>query len=338
MKKIYSLALFAFMGAAVANAQAFKLDKNYVLKTCVQVEDGQKVDGTHKGDEVSYSLLENLTTAFLDENFTTFPISYQETVGGNYHVMAKDYTDAETGFTLKAGTYATIKCNEINFYDSYNPQGLSNIKKVIVYLASQGRCKCGARQLDALGRRINFEDESTTNREIRQYYAPNFSTETWTEMYFDQPLKYVIDLTNAEGTEEEKTGSGMKMTSGDMVDIVTMLYQFYTREPDPTDETNGEGIPGKLIPWTEDNNFTIQLKQAAYIMGVAFVCGDENAATTTFDITSDKEWSGTETGISNVVANGAAKSNVMYNLAGQRIAAPVSGQIYILNGKKYIAE
>ena len=47
---------------------------------------------------------------------------------------------------------------------------------------------------------------------------------------------------------------------------------------------------------------------------------------------------GEGTGISSAIIENAAKSNVMYNLAGQRIAAPVSGQIYILNGKKYIAK
>ncbi|MCH5311004.1 MAG: hypothetical protein J1E57_03490 [Prevotella sp.] len=43
-------------------------------------------------------------------------------------------------------------------------------------------------------------------------------------------------------------------------------------------------------------------------------------------------------GISSAITDNAVENNVMYNLAGQRIAAPVSGQIYIQNGKKYIAE
>lgn len=43
------------------------------------------------------------------------------------------------------------------------------------------------------------------------------------------------------------------------------------------------------------------------------------------------------TGISSVTSGEENVNNgAMYNLAGQRISAPVSGQIYIMNGKKYI--
>ncbi len=39
-----------------------------------------------------------------------------------------------------------------------------------------------------------------------------------------------------------------------------------------------------------------------------------------------------------VVNNANTKNNAIYNLAGQRLAAPVKGQIYIKGGKKYIAK
>lgn len=44
-----------------------------------------------------------------------------------------------------------------------------------------------------------------------------------------------------------------------------------------------------------------------------------------------------ETGISDVKAD-EAKDGAIYNVAGQRIAAPAKGQIYIQNGKKYLAK
>lgn len=45
---------------------------------------------------------------------------------------------------------------------------------------------------------------------------------------------------------------------------------------------------------------------------------------------------GSSSGISSITTNDAVKDGAMYSLAGQRISAPVSGQIYIQNGKKYI--
>ena len=47
-------------------------------------------------------------------------------------------------------------------------------------------------------------------------------------------------------------------------------------------------------------------------------------------------YDGTSTGIANVTANKVQGDNKMYNLAGQRITEPAKGQIYIMNGKKYM--
>ncbi|MBQ9203733.1 MAG: hypothetical protein IJ155_05780, partial [Prevotella sp.] len=44
------------------------------------------------------------------------------------------------------------------------------------------------------------------------------------------------------------------------------------------------------------------------------------------------------TGINLVNSNNQNGSNQMFNLAGQRITSTVKGQIFILNGKKYIAK
>ena len=45
---------------------------------------------------------------------------------------------------------------------------------------------------------------------------------------------------------------------------------------------------------------------------------------------------GKATAISTITSENAVKNGAMYNLAGQRIAAPVKGQIYIKDGKKHI--
>ena len=46
---------------------------------------------------------------------------------------------------------------------------------------------------------------------------------------------------------------------------------------------------------------------------------------------------GTSSAINDVTIQ-QVQDNVMYNTAGQRVSAPVRGQIYIMNGKKYIAK
>lgn len=47
---------------------------------------------------------------------------------------------------------------------------------------------------------------------------------------------------------------------------------------------------------------------------------------------------GSATGISTVTTDNTVKNGAMYNLAGQRISAPVKGQIYIQNGKKFMGK
>lgn len=45
---------------------------------------------------------------------------------------------------------------------------------------------------------------------------------------------------------------------------------------------------------------------------------------------------GTGTGISSISTDKTINNGVIYNLAGQRVSAPVKGQLYIKNGKKFI--
>ena len=73
MKKIYTLAIMALVGAAQADAQALKLDKNYIIYT------GH--NGTDKVADV-------LGGAFLDEDYNTFPVQGGElsTEIGRAHV------------------------------------------------------------------------------------------------------------------------------------------------------------------------------------------------------------------------------------------------------------
>lgn len=65
---------------------------------------------------------------------------------------------------------------------------------------------------------------------------------------------------------------------------------------------------------------------------------NENLKGISFDhLTIEGALSGETTGISSITSeDNATKDGAIYNLAGQRVSTPVSGQLYIQNGKKYI--
>ena len=326
MKKIYTLAMMALVGVASANAQAFKLDRNYVLTTSMKVADGTTVSPGFAGDEIGGGCIDKISEAFLDAEYNTLPISGGTAAGANYHILKNDYTDAETGIAFKAGTYACLNSNtELKFKDTFNPQGVSNIKKVIFYLASQGQLQAYARQYTGTSVEndyCHFEGDPT-NRKLNPYYAPGFETTTWTEMSFNKPLKLVLDLTNNQnGTTEELTAGTIKMTMGGDTELVNMLYQFYEKAtgPDGTSIIQGE----KLIPWTADSKFVISFKKKAYVMGVALICGDADAKTAYLDITAENpQWTEeTPTGIGSAVAESTAKTvEAIYTVGGTRVNA-----------------
>lgn len=341
MKKIFTFAVMALAGVTTANAQAFKLDKNYVVTTALKVADGTVYGNGNSGNEVNGGMISKIQEAYFDKvDYNTLPISGGTAEGTNYHHLNNDYTDAETGIIFKAGTYACLNSDtEFKLKDTSFPQGLSNVKKAIFYLASYGVLQVYARQYEGTETETyNHFEGDPTNRKLNYYYAPGFSTETWYDIYFDKPLKVVVDLTNNQsGTEDERLKGTIKMNTDDNIDNINMYFQFYEKA---YDSENKEIQGANLIPWTADSKFVLAFKKKAYVMGFALICGDDNAPSKYLDITvNNPEWSDTPitSGISSVTTGEpAAKNGAIYNLAGQRISAPVSGQLYIQNGKKYI--
>ncbi len=341
MKKIYAIALMAFVGVASANAQAFKLDKNYVIKTALKVTDGKTVvDAETDGTEVTGDMLNKIKEAYLDEDFNTLPIDGGTAKGANYHVLTADYTDPETGISFAAGTYATLNSNtEIKFKDTSNPQGVSNIKQVVFYLASQGQLQFYAREYnaDTDENYVNFEGDPT-NRKLKSYKAPGFQSETWTEMYFTKPLKVVVDLTNKQGTDDEMSKASLEPNkSADDTEVVNSYLQFY----EPATDADGKTIQGtNLIPWTADRRFSVAFKKKAYVMGIALISATEGAKTMFFDITGDQtSWTETTAGINTINNTVAPASNRIYSLDGKFVgtdAAALSNGIYVQNGKKFV--
>lgn len=350
MKKIYAIALMALAGVTTANAQAFKLEKNYVIYT------------EHNGTD---NLEDVLGGIFLDDEFTTFPVTGGK-LSTTTHKLTKDYNDPETGVTIKAGEYNFVSSStEIKFKDAYNVQGLKNIKKVIAYIGGIGSNTTYARmtQKDEDGENyVNYEGEPETNRSWSYYCAPNLEFgpnpdgDKLDDSYltYSSPIKLTIDLTNnQDGTEEDISGHKLKINCsntvfqgtsgtwnytyeeaepGNPVTEKKMYLQFYEQGHDADNKVvKGEN----LIPWSADNRYSIAFKKGAYIMALAFICADENANTVYANIKDGaNDWT---SGIYSITTGEpAAKDGAIYNIAGQRISTPVSGQLYIQDGKKYI--
>ena len=343
MKKIYAIALMAFVGVASANAQAFKLDKNYVIKTAMKVADGKTVvNAETDGTEVTGEMLNKIKEAYLDDDYNTLPIDGGTATGANYHVLTADYTDPETGISFAAGTYATLNSyTEIKFKDTSNPQGVSNIKQVVFYLASQGQLQFYAREYneDTDGEvYVNFEGDPT-NRKLKSYKAPGFQTETWTEMYFTKPLKLVVDLTNKQGTEDEMNKASLDVNkNSDDTEVVNSYLQFYEQATD----ADGKIVQGaNLLPWTADRRFSVAFKKKAYVMGVALISATEGAKTMYFDITGNQtawEEAGTN-GINTINVATAKADNRIFSIDGKFVGTDdsvLSNGIYVKNGQKFV--
>lgn len=353
----------ALVGATTANAQketAVKLDKNYVIYT------------NHNGtDKMEVAL--QAETSFIDDDYNSFPVT-GGAVSQTTHHLTKDYNDPETGVTIKAGDYKFISTsNELKFKDTYNKQGIKNIKKVIAYIGGIGSNTVYTRMTlkDEDGETyVNYEGEPQTNRAWTYYCAPNLTYGPNndgdklddSDLTYSSPIKLTIDLTNnQDGTEEEISGhklyvnanksSFFQGTSGtwychyaeaeesNPITEKRMLLQFYEKKIETVDgkETIKQG--DNFIPWTADNRYSVALKKGAYIMAVAFICANENAETMHININEGNKatWkAGATSGITSITNGDVVKNGAMYNLAGQRISAPVRGQLYIQNGKKFI--
>ena len=328
MKKLFTLAIMALVGVTSANAQAFKLENNYVLTTCTLLPDGTVVNadlGT-TGKEITAEMVGKIATAYLDADYTTLPVSVGTAEGTNYHVLKSDYTDPETGVTFKAGTYACLNSStEIKFKDTFHPQGLKNIKQVVFYLASQGQLQFYAREYneDTDGENyVNFEGDPT-NRKLKSYKAPGFQTETWTEMYFTKPLKLVVDLTNKQGTEDEMNKASLDVNkNSDDTEVVNSYLQFYEQAKD----ADGKTVQGaKLIPWTAESKFVPAFKKKAYVMAIALICGTDGATSKYLDIASkNPQWTdghSLTTGINGVFSKNSGDKTVkaIYSIDGSQV-------------------
>ena len=143
-----------------------------------------------------------------------------------------------------------------------------------------------------------------------------------------------VTKTGGYNNEQWGAGSYCRITKDD----VSFLFE---KKDDDGNAINYQAI--QYYPGFEDGVGTLTpLGDLVLAAGTYRVIADvdfnkDSAKAMSFDNFTLEGEVGSSAAITNVTIQ-QVKDSVMYNIAGQRISAPVRGQIYIKNGKKYIAK
>lgn len=113
---------------------------------------------------------------------------------------------------------------------------------------------------------------------------------------------------------------------------VTTLYFYPQDQYDTADFT----VPYQI---TAPGNYSVKVQGYQYLKGIK-AANDWNASPLTCEIAFANP-SGHPDAIVNIPTglngvNAAQAANIFYNILGQRVAAPVKGQMYIMNGRKVV--
>lgn len=99
----------------------------------------------------------------------------------------------------------------------------------------------------------------------------NTPTTTWTTFACVQPLKLTLDF-----TQPAEVLDGSIDVQGDLSGDIVIPYGHYLWEKR---DDAGKDVAGDPITWSADNILQQGYKKAAYLLGIAFICGDEGAST-----------------------------------------------------------
>lgn len=343
MKKLFTL-VAVVMFSVSAFAQAPKLTKNRIIymttDTVSQIFDGVELFKYPWSTEELGKKLEAI-----------HPINDVEPTDFNYKfAFRKDYTDAETGFTLKKGFYRGVFVINKTLA-LYNPNteinkfGYTNLKKVVMYFVglpqtwisdpvrlSFSDCPAGRVQAryanaadgTALSNQAYRECHVSSNKKSVADGGTAFIQPTTGEFVydipdflnykihasadgtkidprlvtFDQPYKMVVDLSNPKdgkdyesifASEEKKSEFANYMCDGQTAGEMSYFFaktgtcSYATDKPDAGDSATGyncyDNKWGDKIDWSADYAMQVGIKKRMVLVGVAFICGTDNAET-----------------------------------------------------------
>lgn len=314
MKKIFTL--FAFTAfACAASAQTPRIENNGVAQ---KINDNLVFYMCAPGDNKAVESPVGYNVASEMSGFEELGINFQcnDASNTNQVVVTKDYVDAETGAKFPAGYYYPTKVGGSRSYfgATAGATGIQNLKKVIFYWAATSKggvqfssylVKEGETIIDnkstgapvSLGNRYSmdpnckitftvpelegtvtigdaqknlFTNDSYYNTLLGEDGAP---TTDWTTFACVQPLKMVLDFTTPIAKEDiDKTLAHY----GENVNELVIPYGNYVCA---LRDENGKDQPGDAIAWAADNILQQGFKRAAYLLGIAFVSGNDDAKT-----------------------------------------------------------
>lgn len=338
MKKIFTFALIALVGIGAKAQKALPLPANLVVYT------------TNDKDHV-------VDDALLKSAFTATGLPWESATVANTGLfkLQESYEDAQTGFKIDKGTYhAKRVANQAYFKDDNFPAGISNVKQVVFYLIMGWQVQTSIFISDGQGGDYTANRISSDSNYKFNYSDPGYSNvdgesdpmsptggDPLPVSSCSKIFKYVYDLTNTVAPTVANNAEKIVVEEKDNETV--LHYVFFDKSGSYTDAE-----PGPQVTWTKDLTFCIgDGKKGGHMVGIAFICGDENASTMYMNVSdgTNAQWGENKgaygsplstSGISSITTKETKGNGTMYNLAGQRISAPVSGQIYIQNGKKYI--
>lgn len=165
----------------------------------------------------------------------------------------------------------------------------------------------------------NYAVTDATAGTVTGYYVPKnngvliYSTEASAKYYFPKTEDRNVTIENNNLKAAPAAGGVLTPEKGD--------YKYYKLAYDDYDKKTGLGFY-----WGAENGGAFSVKAGSAYLAVPTSAA--NVKGFSFD--------GTTTGISAVGAEGTAKTNEIYNIAGQRVNAMTKAGLYIVNGKKMV--
>lgn len=122
-----------------------------------------------------------------------------------------------------------------------------------------------------------FEEEKpifTSNNYYNTMLDENGNpTTTWTTFACTRPAKLTLDFTQPIDVDKIDTNLDFSSILDGDITVPYGHYEFAYRDE------NGKDKAGNPIPWSADNILQQGYKRAAYLLGIAMICGDDNAQT-----------------------------------------------------------
>lgn len=249
MKKIFTFAASVLFASSVL-AQGVALDANRVV-TFYKDYDGTSFEQVK--DQNGYAKTNNLLKYFgivkpdgANQNKVKFfPINYDGGVPNDMNdiTLTADYSDPETGFKVPAGRYTSLCNNDlkgsektITMYSTGTNTHISNLKKIVIYVAGIGAARTTTGSLYADGIRFNSTKIYDGDNALTNPVSGDAATTNWLSRYI-----YNGVVTSAETVPVYSQADGITENTYTQDKLFRIVINFKDAH-DPDDATGVDGI------------------------------------------------------------------------------------------------